>query len=326
MQHVQIQAYGGPEVLQLIESPRPRPAEGKLLLKVQATGVNFSDVLRRRNTYFMPTPLPYTLGSEAVGEIVSMGSAVEGDFQLGQRVLAILPAGGGYAEYLVASPQYCIPLPPQIEAAAATALFVQGSTAHLILHQVAPPLNDQTILIHAGAGGVGSLLVQLAKRAGAKVIATASNEAKRNFAQAIGADLTIDYTQDGWPQRVIEANGGEKVDLVLEMIGGKIYTQSFACLRQGGKMIVYGSASGEKGIMHAEHFVDESQQLLSFNLAHFIQHRPRDWQASLGKMVRLLAEGKIQVQTAHTYPLRDVQKAHAALENRKTTGKVVLVP
>lgn len=327
MQQIQISSYGKAEVLDLVSKPIPDPQPGELLIRMEAAGVNYSDVLRRRNTYFMPTPLPYTLGAEAVGEVIARGAGVnEGQFQNGQRVLAILPYGGGYSEYLTASAAYCIPLPPNISATAATALFVQGSTAHLILHQVAGDITGKTVLIHAAAGGVGSLLVQLAKLAGAKVVAAAGTASKLKVAEQLGADAGVNYSQTDWTNRVIGKNGGEKVDLILEMVGGRIFTESFTCLKAGGTMIVYGAASGEKGIIHSEHYVDESHHLQSFNLAHFIQHKPEQWQASLGAMIGLLAEGKIEVLVDRTYSLAEAALAHQQLEDRKTTGKLVLVP
>lgn len=326
MKQVLLESYGGTDNLKTVVADIPQPGAGEVLIKVEAIGVNYSDILRRKNAYFMPTPLPYVLGAEVVGEIIKLG---DGNAELGiqpnQRVLAILSSGGGYSEYVVANAQYCVPLPPNIDAAVATAIFVQGSTAHLMLNKVADDISGKTVLVHAGAGGVGSILIQLAKQAGAKVIATGSTS-KMYKIKSFGADYAVDYTKTGWPDRMIETNNGKKVDLVLEMVGGKIYEESFACLAQMGTMIVYGAASGEKGLIHSEHFVDESHRLLSFNLAHFIQHRMSDWQESLGAIIGLMAEGKLHIDVTHQFPLSEAAKAHQAIENRETTGKVVLIP
>lgn len=324
MKQVLLENYGAAQQLKLTEADIPQPSAGEVLIKVEAIGVNYSDILRRKNTYFMPTPLPYVLGAEVVGRIEEHGNE-ETHLEVGQRVLAILPSGGGYSEMVTANAQYCIPLPDHIDNSAATAIFVQGSTAHLILHQIAGDISAKTVLVHAGAGGVGSILIQLAKLAGAKVIATSSSS-KLEKAKSFGADAVVDYSKSGWPSKVIEANGGQKVDLILEMVGGNIYEESFHCLAQMGTMIVYGSASGKKGMVHSEHFVDESHRLLSFNLAHFIQYRMQDWQASLGAIIGLLAEGKLKIETAHSFALAEAAKAHQAIENRETTGKVVLIP
>lgn len=327
MKQVQFAEYGNSDVLQLIEKQIPTPQAGELLIKVEAAGVNYSDILRRRNTYFMPTPLPYILGAEAVGVIEQAGEGLdETPFQPGSRVLAILPSGGAYSEYVIANPMYCVPLPPHVDAKAASAIFVQGSTAHLIINEVLGDIEGKTILIHAAAGGVGSILVQLAVLAGARVIATASSEAKLQYAKELGAEIGINYTESDWPAKLLAANGGEEVDYVLEMVGGEIYAQSFACLKEGGTMVVYGAASGKKGYIHSEHFVDKCQQLRSFNLAYFIQNKSQLWQQSLGAMIGLIAESKIKIQVSNSYPLSHASLAHADIEARKTIGKVVLIP
>ncbi len=326
MQQVQLQSYGGPEVLNLTETTIPQAGPGEVLIDVEAAGVNFSDVLRRRNTYFMPTPLPYVLGAEAVGQIVEVGAGVDNPaLKPGQRILGILPHGGAYAEFVTVPAQFCVPLPPHIDPAAATSIFVQGSTAHLILHQLVRDLEGKSILVHAAAGGVGSLLTQMAVMAGAKVIGTGSSEEKLARIEALGG-IGVNYSQPNWVEKVVEANGGEKVDVVLEMVGGEIYSQSFGCLKQMGTMVVYGAASGQPGHHHSEGFVDEGHNLLSFNLAYFIRDRMADWQASLGAVIGLLAEGQLEVEVRHRYALKDVVQAHRDLETRKTTGKVVLLP
>ncbi|MEO0471295.1 MAG: zinc-binding dehydrogenase [Bacteroidota bacterium] len=326
MKKIQFSTYGAPEVLQLCEVKMPQPGPGQVLVKVAAAGVNFSDILRRENRYFMPTPLPYVPGSEAVGEIVSIGEGVTAPYLPVTRILAILPGGGGYAEYVLADAAYCVPLPPSISSEAATAIFVQGSTAHLMLDRIVVDVRGKSLLIHAAAGGVGSILVQLAKMAGARVIATASSAEKLAKAQEFGADAGVNYAESQWPEKVIAANQGEKVDYIFEMIGGNIYQQSFACLKSGGSMIVYGAASGQKGYIHSEAFVDENHHLLAFNLAHFIQNRTSEWQESLGAVIGLLAEGKLKIGTQDRFSLAEAALAHQQIEARKTSGKVVLIP
>lgn len=326
MQQIQFSEYGTVDVLKLVESTPPMPGTGEVLLQIEAIGVNYSDILRRRNSYFLPTPLPFVPGTEAVGTVISVGDQVGGPAaEIGTRVLAALPDGGGYADQVIAPAHFCIPLPPNIDSVAATAIFVQGSTAWLTLHAIAGELQGKAVLVHAAASGVGSLQVQLAKRAGARVIATASSAEKLAVARALGADAIVNYSETGWPERVIEANDG-KVDVVLEMVGGTIYEQSFHCLKQGGRMVVFGAASGQKGFVHSEHFVDMSHSLLSFNLAHFIEQRPAEWQTGLGELIGLLAEEQLQVQTDYRFPLAEAATAHRQMEARKTTGKVVLLP
>ncbi len=326
MQQIRLTKYGTPDVLTLIETDIPQPKSGEVLIRVEAIGVNYSDVLRRRNQYFQPTPLPYVLGSEAVGKIVGVGESVVPPFVEGTTVLAILPFGGGYSEYLVALAEYCVPLPPSIASDAATAIFVQGSTAQLMISEVANKIDGKTVLINAAAGGVGSLLVQLAKMNGARVIAASSSEAKRKFAESLGADATVDYTQPNWSEQVKSVNAGKGVDLVFEMAGGEVYNESVKSLAADGQIIVYGAASGEQSSIHPEYFVDENLSQSGFNLAFFINNKMPVWQEALGTVIGLLAQGKLRVETAKTFALADAAEAHRQIESRQTVGKVVLKP
>lgn len=324
MKQVQLSRYGSPDELELVETNIPQPQAGEVLVKIEAIGVNYSDTLRRRNLYFQPTPLPYVLGSEAVGKIVAVGEGVPVPFQIGGSVLAILPFGGGYAEYVAAIAQYCVPLPPSIDAKTATAIFVQGSTAQLMISHVAKDLKGKTVLVNAAAGGVGSLLVQLAKMNGAKVIAASSSDEKLQTALANGADMAINYAQPNWSEKLKEANSGHGVDLAFEMVGGEVYNETVKALSQGGHLIVYGCASGAQGNVHPEHFVDENLCQSGFNLAFYITTQPQLWQEALGSVIGLIAEGKLKVETSKSFALEDVVEAHRQIEARQTTGKVVL--
>lgn len=324
MKQVQLNQFGSPDELQLVETKIPSPKTGEVLIRVEAIGVNYSDTLRRRNLYFQPTPLPYILGSEAVGEIVSVGEGVTEPYVLGARVLAILPSGGGYSEYVTAIAQYCVPLPPNIDAKTATAIFVQGSTAQLIVSQVAKHMKDKTVLINASAGGVGSLLVQLAKMNGAKVIAASSSDEKLKVAHANGADATVNYSKPNWSEKVKAANDGKGVDIAFEMVGGEVYNETVKSLAQGGHIIVYGCASGVQGKIHPEYFVDENLNQSGFNLAFYITKMPHIWQEALGTVIGLIAQGKLKIATPRTFALKDAAEAHRQIEARQTTGKVVL--
>jgi NADPH:quinone reductase len=324
MKQVQFNQYGSPDVLKLVETDIPQPKAGEVVIKVDATGVNFSDTLRRRNQYFQPTPLPYVLGAEAVGQIVSVGDGVAEPYNIGATVLAILPFGGGYSEYVSAIAQYCVPLPPAIDAKTATAIFVQGSTAQLMISQVAKDLKDKTILINASAGGVGSLLVQLAKLNGAKVIAASSTDEKLKVAKANGADITINYSNANWSEKIKEANNSKGVDIAFETVGGEVYNETVKSLAQGGQLIVYGCASGVQGNVHPEYFVDENISQSGFNLAFYITTKMQVWQEALGTVIGLIAQGKLKIETPKTFALSDAAEAHRQIEARQTTGKVVL--
>jgi NADPH:quinone reductase len=326
MKQVQFSQYGTPDVLKLIETDIPQPKTGEVLIKIEAIGINYSDTLRRRNKYFQATPLPYILGSEAVGKIVSTGEGVSAPFILGTTVLAILPFGGGYAEYVSAIAQYCVPLPPNIDAKIATAIFVQGSTAQLMISQIAQNLKEKTILVNAAAGGVGSILVQLAKLNGAKVIAASSSDDKLNMAKVNGADAIINYSNPNWSEKVKQANDGKGVDIAFEMVGGEVYNETIKSLAQGGQLIIYGCASGVQGNVHPEYFVDENISQSGFNLAFYINTKMPVWQEALGTVISLIAQGQLKISTPKTFALKDVAEAHRQIEARETTGKVVLIP
>ncbi|MBY0424277.1 MAG: zinc-binding dehydrogenase [Cytophagales bacterium] len=324
MKQVVLSQYGGPEVLTVVDTEIPEPKAGEVLIKIEAIGVNYADTLRRRNLYFQPTPLPYVLGSEAVGQIVKLGEGVTTPFDLGARVLAILPMGGGYGQYVVAQAMYCVPLPPHIDSLRATAIFVQGTTAQLMVSQVARPLQGKTVLISAASGGVGSLLVQLAKMNGARVIAAGSSDEKLKLAASLGADVCINYSTPDWHTQVKAATDGKGVDISFEMVGGDVYDESVRSLAMGGQVIIYGCASGIQGRIHPEYFVDENLTQSGFNLAYFITQRMSDWQAALGAVIGLLAEGRLKVETSHVFSLVEAAEAHRQVEARKTTGKVIL--
>ena len=325
MKRMELHQFGSPDMLKLVETILPEPKAAEVLIKVEAIGVNYSDTLRRRNLYFQPTPLPYVLGSEAVGEIVAIGEGVGLPYEIGTRVLAILPFGGAYAEYVSAIAQYCVPLPPNIDARSATAIFVQGSTAGLMISQIAGDLSGKPVLINAAAGGVGSILVSLAKLNGAKVIAASSSDEKLRVAAANGADLTVNYSKAGWSEKLKEANDENGVDIAFEMVGGTVYSETVKSLAPGGHLIIYGCASGEQGNIHPEYFVDENITQTGFNLAFYISTKPQVWQEAMGNIIRLMAEGILKIDTPKTFSLKDAAEAHRQIEARLTTGKVVLV-
>lgn len=260
--------FGGPEMLRLETIELPEPGAGEALIRVEAAGVNYSDILRRKNQFFLPTPLPHAPGTEAVGVIVKSGDDRPG-FRAGDRVLAILPTGGGCADFALAPTQYCVPLPPGIDSKTATAIFVQGSTAHLIVHEVLPAdISGKSVLVHAAAGGVGSLLLQLARMKGAYVIAAASAPAKLQVARELGADVCIDCSKADWTKAALAANHDRKVDFVLEASGGQMCLLSFEVLEDGGTLVVYGSTSRQNAMLPSESFVDHNHNLLHL-------HRPQ---------------------------------------------------
>ncbi len=304
MKQIQMAEYGSVDVLKQNETEIPVPQKGEILIKVNAVGVNYSDLLRRQNTYHMPTPLPFVLGTEAVGTVSKLGKDVlENQFPLGSKVLAILPDGGGYSEYVNASAQYCVLLPNEMDETEATAIFVQGTTAHLLMHEIAKEVNGKTMLVHASTGGVGSLLVQLGKLAGAKVVAASSSDEKLKMAKEIGADILINYTKNGWVDELLKVNNHEKVDLIFDGVGGKIFQESIKALKPNGQMIVYGASSGSLAMVHGGQIIEQNLNVQGFNLGHYIQNKMDVWQASLGTIIELIATKRILVHVPNKYPL-----------------------
>ena len=335
MQVVRARSFGAPDVLALEEVPVPRPGPGQVLIRVESAGVNFSDVKRRRNDpYPFPTALPYTPGGEVAGTVQGLGDGVEGP-AVGTPVFALVGTDGstGYAQFAVANASGVIPIPPGLSADAASGLVIAGSTAVLILKEAARLQAGESVLVQGAAGGVGSYAVQIAKLLGAgTVIGAIGSSEKREAVLARGADHAVDYTRVGWPDHVRELTGGQGADVVLEMAGGDSFEQSLSCLAPFGRAVVYGSSSGEPLRMGPEtidaFFYDPSpnQSLIAFNLGLWFGMRPEAAVGALQTLVGYVASGQVKVPVGHVLPLSQAAEAHRMLEERRTTGKIVLKP
>ena len=300
--------------LEDIETPVPRADE--VLIKVAAAGINYADTMMRAGNYLTKPELPFTPGYEAAGTIEELGEDVDADLEKGQRVLATT-SSGGYAEYATAKAKTVIPIPDEISDGEATALLVQGLTALGLLNETR---GGQSILIHAAAGGVGSLLVQLAKYKGLKVIGTASSEEKLQLVASLGADAAINYMEEDWTDEVLNATGGEGVDWIIEMVGGSIVAKNLKVLAKHGTMWVYGSASGED-------FKVSVLSLMAKNHAirgYWLMNEPVENRIRFTKeLLEHIKAGRLKIQVTE-FPFEEAREAHEALEGRKTTGKVVL--
>lgn len=325
MKAVRFYRYGGPEVLQVEDVPVPQARAGEVLIKVAASGVNYADTMRRWNTYLEPTPLPYTPGGEVAGTVEALGEDV-GTVAVGTSVLAATPAGGGYAQYATIPAGQLIPLPPQLDPVRATAVLVQGLSAHLLLKASARLQPGESVLVQAAAGGVGTLAVQLAKRLGAgRVIAAASSSAKLELARSLGADAGVNYTHDEWPQQVLDANGGRGVDVILEMAGGPVFERNFDCLAPFGRVVVFGLASGQPTSLDPQRLLGQCQSIIGFYLGQFFA-QPELIRTSLGELMEEIISDRLKLHVGHMFPLSRIAEAHRLLEGRQTTGKVVLQP
>lgn len=317
MKAIRIHEFGGTSNLRVDEIDKPTPQAGEVLIKTEAAGINFADTMLRQNKYLFTPELPFTMGFEVAGTIEEIGDGVE-NAEKGQKVLAMM-RGGGYAEYALADAKTLVPVPEGLSSAEATALLVQGLTAFGLLETLN---SDQTILIHAAAGGVGTLLVQLAKLKGAKVLGTASSEAKIQKVVELGADVGINYTESDWTEQVLEATGGKGADIIIEMVGGEMGKKNFECLAVKGEMIVYGAASGEDFNISALGLLGKMQTVRGYNLN---LETPQNMAKYTGELMQHLGKGNLKVSVMK-FPLEDADKAHEAMESRKTTGKVVLEP
>ncbi|HVG38976.1 MAG TPA: quinone oxidoreductase [Pyrinomonadaceae bacterium] len=315
MKTVRIHEYGGTEQLRVDEVEIPTPQKDEVLIKVAVAGMNYADTMLRAGTYLVRPPLPFTPGFEAAGTIAAVGDDVK-NFRPGDRVMATMQ-GGGYAEYAVAKAAQVVPVPEELDFGRASALLVQGLTALGLLRDLKP---GQTILIHAAAGGVGSLLVQLAKIKGARVIGTASTAEKLATVKKLGADVTVNYTEGDWPEQILRATDGKGIDLLIEMVGGEVGAQNMRCLAKGGTMIVYGAASGQDFSVSALNLLGGGYTVKGYLVYN---ETPESMARFTNELMTLINENKLQVMVQE-FPLAEAARAHEALAGRQTTGKVVL--
>lgn len=308
--------FGGPEVMQATEVPTPEPGDRQALIRVLGAGINYADTHTRTDDYHVSQPLPYVPGGEVVG--------IRED--TGERVLALC-GSGGYAEYVPAPEAMTFPVPNDVSDGAALALLVQGVTAWHLLRRCSRMEHGESVVVHAAAGGVGSLAVQLARAWGAgRVIATASTEEKRALARELGAQAAIDSEPAGMRDRLREANGGERVDIVLEMAGGETFRQSFAALARFGRLVAYGNASREAAEVSSTAVQQRSRSVIGYWLVDCLTSPDELVREPLAELFELVHAGELSPVVGATYPLEDAALAHRHLEARRTTGKLVLLP
>ena len=327
MKAIQFNEYGGPEVLQLVELEKPSPKEREVLIEIKAVGVNYADTARRQGQYVVPTPLPFVPGAEVAGIVTEVGEKVT-RIKPGTKVVTLLGSDNatGYAEFSLADERSLIPIPEGIDFQHAVALPLQGLSAYHILKTMGRVEKGETVLVHAAAGGVGTIAVQLAKLFGAgKVIATASSTEKLNVAKELGADELVNYTEKGWEQKVLDITGGKGVDVALEMVGGDIFDKTLSCLAPFGRLVIYGVASGEQPNMYPSVLMGKNQSVIGFFLPQ-IMKKPDLFASSLGELLTYIQKGQLKLTIGGTYPLEEAAKVHTLLQGRKTTGKLILLP
>jgi NADPH:quinone reductase len=321
MKAVRITRTGGPDVLELVDLPEPVPGPGQARVKVEAAGVNFIDIYQRTGLYAVP--LPYTPGLEGAGTVTALGPGATG-VQVGDRV-AWTDQPGSYAEEVVARAERLVAVPPGVETRKAAAVMLQGMTAHYLSASTYPLKPGHICLVHAAAGGVGLLLVQMAKKRGAKVFGTVSTEEKAALARKAGADATILYTKEDVEAEVKRLTEGRGVDVVYDSVGQSTFEKSIASLALRGCMVLFGQSSGPVPPFSASILAKGSLFLTRPTLFNYVPDRP-SLESRARDVLGAVASGELEVRIGKTFALAEAPAAHRALEGRQTTGKVLLIP
>jgi NADPH:quinone reductase len=322
MKAIQIQETGGPEVLRLAELPIPQPGPGQVLLRVEATGVNFVEIYFRKGVY--KAALPLTPGSEAAGTVEELGPGVTG-FAAGDLV-ASTGVLGSYAEYALVPAAQLVKVPAGLTPEQAAAAMLQGMTAHYLAYSTFPLKAGETALVHAGAGGVGLLLTQMAAKIGARVITTVSSPAKAELSREAGAAEVILYTEQDFEAEVKRLTNGKGVDVVYDSVGKTTFDKSLNCLRPRGLLALFGQASGVVPPFDLAQLNSKGSLFITRpTLWHYIATRAElEWRA--GDVLNWAAKRELKLRTEHTYPLAEAAQAQIDMEGRKTTGKILLAP
>jgi NADPH2:quinone reductase len=322
MKAIQIKQTGGPEVMELVELPAPQAKANEAVVKIAAAGVNFIDVYNREGRY--KAALPLVLGQEGAGVVSAVGSEVSG-VAVGDRVAYTITLGS-YAEYAAVPADRLVKIPAGVSDRDAAAAILQGMTAEYLVYDTYPLKKGETALIHAAAGGVGLLLVQMAHNLGARVIATVSTEEKAALARAAGADEVILYTQTDFDVETKRITGGKGVDVVYDSVGKTTFDKGLNVLRPRGMMALFGGSSGAVAPLDPLVLTQKGSLFLTRpSLGNYIA-TPAELQARAGAVFGMIRDKKLKLRIEHEYPLADAQRAHRELEARKTTGKLLLIP
>ena len=322
MKAVRVHKYGGPEVLTMDDIPVPEPKAGEARVKIEAIGVNFIDIYQRTGLY--PIQTPFTLGSEGAGVVDAVGPGVT-EVRKGDRV-AYSMVIGAYAEFAVVPAWRLVPVPVNVDAKSAACLMLQGMTAHYLAHSTYALKKGETALVHAAAGGVGLLLIQIAKQLGANVIGTVSTEAKAQLAKELGADHVILYTQSDFLAEVKKLTDNRGVHVVYDSVGQTTFDKSLDCLKPRGYLVLFGQSSGPVPPFDPGKLAAKGSLFLTRpSLAHYTLNRDELLQRS-ADLFNWTASGKLKLRIEKTFSLADAAEAHRELEGRKTTGKVILLP
>jgi len=322
MKAIQVKQTGGPEVLQLVDLPVPQPKPNEAVVKIAASGVNFIDVYQREGRY--KVTLPFVLGQEAAGVVTSGGPEVK-SVKPGDRV-AWTGILGSYAEYAAVPGERLVPVPQGVSDQQAASAMLQGMTAHYLSHDTFPLKRGQTALVHAAAGGVGLLLVQMARDIGARVIATVSTDEKAKLARQAGADEVILYTHADFETETQRLTNGNGVDVVYDGVGKTTFEKGLNVLRPRGMMVLFGGSSGAVPLFDLVQLSQKGSLYVTRpTLGHYTV-TTEELRTRSSAVFKMIAQGKLNLRIEHTYSLADAAQAHRDLEGRKTTGKLLLIP
>ena len=322
MNAIQIQNTGGPEVLQVVDLPIPVPGPGQVLIRVEAVGVNFIEIYFRKGQY--KATMPLVPGSEAAGTVEDLGSGVTG-FKPGDLVASV-GVLGSYAEYALVPAAQLVKVPAGLTPEQAAAAMLQGMTAHYLAHSTYPLKSGDTALIHAGAGGVGLLLTQMAAKIGARVITTVSTKEKAELSREAGASEVILYTEQDFLAEVKRLTGGKGVDVVYDSVGKTTFENSLNCLRPRGLMALFGGSSGPVPAFDLIQLSSKGSLFITRpTLWHYVGTR-QELEMRAGEVLNSVKSGELKLRMEHMYPLAEAGRAQAEMEDRKTTGKILLEP
>jgi NADPH:quinone reductase len=310
---IQIEEFGGPEQLKLVEVPDPEASDGMVVVDVARSGMNWADTHAIRNDYLAEQALPLIPGAEIAGTTAD-----------GRRVAALM-SNGGYAQKAAVPEAFLVPLPDEVSDEQAAGLLLQGLTAHALLHYCAHIEKGETVVVEAAGGGTGSLAVQLAKRAGAKVIALASSEEKHALCTRLGADATADSRAEDLKAAILEANGGEKVDVVLHM-SGMGFEAELSSLNMLGRIVCFGNAARHPNEVATNYLLQTSKSVMGFWLVALVARRQDLIASMIADLLGAVAAGDLEVTIGATYPLSEAARAHEAMQERGTIGKLLLDP
>jgi NADPH2:quinone reductase len=310
---IQIEEFGGPEQFKLVEVPDPEASDGMVVVDVARSGMNWADTHAIRNDYLAEQELPLIPGAEIAGTTAD-----------GKRVAALM-SNGGYAQKALVPEAFLVPLPDEVSDEQAAGLLLQGMTAHALLHHCAHVEKGETVVVEAAAGGTGSLAVQLAKRAGAKVIGLASSDEKRAVAERLGADATADSRAEDLKEAILQANGGEKVDVVLHMSGTGFEAELHA-LNMLGRIVCFGNAARHPNELQTNYLLQTSKSVMGFWLVALVAQRQDLIASMIADLLGAVAAGDLEVTIGATYPLSEAARAHEAIQERGTIGKLLLDP